>query len=455
MTEGWPAGIAEAARLIRSGELTSRALVEASISRADEVDKRVGCYVTRFDETARAAAALADKELGEGLDRGPLHGIPIGVKDILTAREGPTTAQSLAQDPEWRGRHDATVVERLRQAGAVITGKTSLSEFACGFPDPEKPFPIPRNPWDLDRWAGGSSGGSASAVAADLVLGAVGTDTGGSVRIPVGFCGVTGLKTTWGTVDTTGCVPFAWSFDSIGPIARSAADCRAILEAIRDPGPAGARTSRRNGIEGMRIGVDPLTAASAAIDPGQESAFAEAIGDLERAGAIVVERPLPHYAEVVSANYVIMLTEGLAYHLPTLRTRWSDYGRSARQLFAGGVAFSGADYVMAQQARAMAWASVRSMFADVDVHLTPMATVGAPTLHDLIEGDPSAVLGSLHTPYWATLGCPTVALPIAPTQAGLPLSIQIAGPAGSDVDVLQVAEAFQGITTHHLRRPPL
>jgi len=453
MTDRLPDGITEAAASLRDGTLTATELVELAIARADAVDPSLGAYITRFDADARAAAAQADRELANGEDRGTLHGIPIAIKDILTTREGPTTGQSAAQDPDAAGREDAVVVARLREAGAVITGKTTLSEYACGFPDPEKPFPVPRNPWDLDRWAGGSSGGSASAVSAGLVLGAIGTDTGGSVRIPAGFCGVTGLKTTWGAIDTRGCLPLAWSFDSIGPIARSAADCRIILDAI-DGSPTQRRAETRS-VRGLRVGVDRLDAVTAATDPGQVEALEQSLSVLADAGAEIVELPLPRYAEIVAANYVIMLSEGLAYHLPGLRERWHDYGRSTRQLLCGGFAYSGADYVQAQRIRAQSWRDAQEVFGAVDVHLSPMATIGAPTLTDLLEGDQGKVFGSLHTPYWATVGCPTVALPVAPTADGLPLSIQLAGPPSADRGVLAVASAFQELTDFHLRRPPL
>ncbi|RNL61926.1 amidase [Nocardioides marmoriginsengisoli] len=456
MTEQLPDSIAEAAAALRAGTTTAVELVERSIARAEAVDgasnpDRLGAYILRFDDQARAAAAVADQELAAGQDRGPLHGIPIAVKDLLTTSEGPTTAQSSAQDPEWGDRQDAAVVSRLRRAGAVITGKTSLSEFACGFPDPDKPFPVPRNPWDLNRWAGGSSGGSASAVAAGLVLGAIGTDTGGSVRIPAGFCGVTGLKTTWGAISTDGCLPLAWSFDSIGPIARSAEDCALVLAAIADDATAPATIDLR----GLRIGVDRLDTMTAATDDGQPDAFAAALAVLRDAGAEIVELPLPDYVEVTAANYVIMLSEGYAYHLPALRSRWQEYGRSTRTLLSGGLAYTGADYVQAQRVRARSWQRARALFTEVDLHVSPMATVGAPTLHDLLEGDQSLVFGSLHTPYWATVGCPTAAVPIGLTSAGMPLSLQIAGPPGQDAGVLAAAAAYQRETGFHRLRPAL
>ncbi len=183
--------------------------------------------------------------------------------------------------------------------------------------------------------------------------------------------------------------------------------------------------------------------------------FEAALAVLRGAGAELVESPLPLYAEITAANYVLMLSEALAFHLPALKERWADFGRSTRQLLSGGLAYSGPDYVQAQRIRAESWLRAQRLFADVAFHVSPMATIGAPTLEDLLEGDQGRVFGSIQTPYWATIGCPTVAVPIAPASSGLPLSLQIAGPAYGDRDVLGVAAAFQARSGHHLARPPL
>ena len=225
-----PLTVQDAAKQLRTGELTSVELTKLVIARAEEFDAQVGTYLARFDDHALASAAQADDELAQGLDRGPLHGIPVGVKDILAALEGPTTAQSLILDPAWGEGKDAPIVKRLRKAGAVITGKTTTMEFACGMPDPTKPFPIPRNPWDLETWPGGSSSGTGSGIAAGMFLAGIGTDTGGSIRIPAAFCGVSGLMPTFGRVPKSGCTPLGYSLDHVGPLARSAWDCAAMLQ---------------------------------------------------------------------------------------------------------------------------------------------------------------------------------------------------------------------------------
>jgi aspartyl-tRNA(Asn)/glutamyl-tRNA(Gln) amidotransferase subunit A len=185
-----PLTLTDAAAALRAGTTTSVALTEHALAQADRLDAQLGTYLARFDEHALGRAAAVDAELSESIDKGPLHGIPIGVKDILAMAEGPTTAQSLVLDPAWGHGKDAIVVERLKAAGAVITGKVTTMEFACGMPDHDKPFPIPRNPWDPARWAGGSSSGSGAGVAAGLFLAAVGTDTAGSIRIPAAYADI-------------------------------------------------------------------------------------------------------------------------------------------------------------------------------------------------------------------------------------------------------------------------
>lgn len=231
-----PLTIEEAHAALRAGQVTSTELTAAALARIESLDDRVGAFL-EVNAAARAQAEQADADLAAGTDRGPLHGIPFGLKDILATADQPTTANSLVLDPEWGAGYDSVVTERVRAAGAVIIGKLVLSEFAIGAPDAEKPFPIPRNPWDLGRSAAGSSSGTGIAVATGMVLGGIGTDTGGSVRGPASFNGHTGLKVTFGRVPKWGVTPLGYTLDSIGPMARSAWDCAAILNVIAGHDP--------------------------------------------------------------------------------------------------------------------------------------------------------------------------------------------------------------------------
>lgn len=451
-----PLTLTEAAAALRDGTATSAALTEAALAAADRHDEEMGGFLSRFPGRSRAAAERADAELAAGTDRGPLHGIPFVVKDIIAAAEGPTTAQSLILDSAWgEAVGDAVVVRRLREAGAVIVGKTSTMEFAIGLPDAAKPFPVPRNPWDLARWPGGSSSGTASTVSTGMAFAGLGTDTAGSIRIPAAFCGVTGLKPTFGRVPKSGCVPFGYTLDHIGPMARSAVDCAAVLEVVAghhpsDPYsadvPAEPWSQALTGdLSGVRIGVDALGF--------DDEAFPAAVEVLREAGAAVAPVQVPMYAEMSAVNVVVMLSEALAYHLGDLRTRWSDYGRSTRMLLGGGLAFTGADYVQAQRVRRVGRRALAELFQTVDAVVTPTVAGEAP----LLDGadDPMELFKDVHTGYWNPAGNPVIAAPIGFGPNGLPLSMQIATRPFDETLALRAADAFQRRTAHHLRLPAL
>jgi aspartyl-tRNA(Asn)/glutamyl-tRNA(Gln) amidotransferase subunit A len=344
-------------------------------------------------------------------------------------------------------------------------GKLTTMEFAVGFPDPTKPFPIPRNPWDLGTWAGGSSSGSASGVAAGMVLGAIGTDTGGSIRIPSAFCGTTGLKPTYGRVPKTGCVPFAWSMDHVGPMARSASDCAAILQAVAGPHPSDESATDRpvpdyldalgGSLEGVRIGRERTHHEPDGADPAIAAGLSRVTELLERLGAIVTDVTLPLHRETVSAAHVTMVSEGAAYHLPDLRRRWDDYAPATRRYASNGLLVSGADYVQAQRIRRVAQRELRVVFDDVDLVLTPTMTMGASRFDELLGLDFAELMTHSHTFYWDAVGNPAIAQPMGFTAKGLPVSFQLAGRPFEEALLLRVADAFQRETDWHLQLPPL
>jgi aspartyl-tRNA(Asn)/glutamyl-tRNA(Gln) amidotransferase subunit A len=455
--------LTDAAAALRAGETTSLILTERSIALADALDGRLGVYLSRFDEQALAAAERADEELGRGVDRGPLHGIPVGVKDILAAAEGPTTANSLVLDPEWGADRDATVVERLRKAGAVITGKLTTMEFAVGMPDPTKPFPLPRNPWDTDTWPGGSSSGSGSGVAAGFFQAAIGTDTAGSIRVPAAFCGISGLMPTYGRVPASGCLPLAFSLDHIGPLARSARDCGAALATFaghhpRDPFAADkpvpdflGRLSER--LDGLRIGVDRKNHFGELDDPAARPAFEAALETLASLGASLTEITLPHYEETMTANMVTMLSEALAQHRQSMRERWDDYFAGTRQFVGVGALFSGPDYVQAQRVRRATQRALAALFADFDVVAMPLATTGAPTYEQIETTGVAGLFATVYTPYWDAVGNPVLVVPMGFTASGLPLSLQLAAAPFEEALLVQVGDAYQRTTDWHLRVP--
>jgi aspartyl-tRNA(Asn)/glutamyl-tRNA(Gln) amidotransferase subunit A len=469
LPENPPLTLTAAAAALRAGTTTSRALTEEAIDVADRLDEQVGTYLHRFDDLALAAADRADAELAAGQDRGPLHGIPFGVKDIIAMAEGPTTAQSLVLDRTWGAGKDAPVVTRLKAAGAVITGKTTTMEFACGMPDPGKPFPIPRNPWDVETWPGGSSSGTGSGVAAGMFLAGLGTDTAGSIRIPSALCGITGLMPTFGRVPKSGCVPLGYSLDHIGPMARSAADCAAVLEVIAglhasDPdcvdAPFAASSLNPTDVTdlaGLRIGVVRAGHFPDGADPALADVFDAAVAQLGALGADPVEVELPFLTQMLTADIVTMACEALAYHRTDMTHRWDDYFVATRVMLAQGALVSGADYVQAQRMRRAAQLALGRLFEQIDVVVCPTISVGAPPLAGFLDGtdDVMALFSFIHTGYWDSVGNPVLALPMGETAAGMPLSLQIAGRPFEEATILRAGAAFQGRTDHHLRVPGL
>jgi aspartyl-tRNA(Asn)/glutamyl-tRNA(Gln) amidotransferase subunit A len=460
--------ISAAADALRAGEISSVELVSEAIAVADSVDAELGVFLDRYVESSLAAAQAADQAMSAGADIGPLHGIPLGIKDIITTADGPTTAQSLVHD-SMSGTGDAAVVSRLRAAGGIIMGKTTTMEFAIGTPDSSKPFPIPRNPWLTSHWAGGSSSGSGSGVATGAVLGALGTDTAGSIRIPAAFCGVTGLMPTFGRVPKSGCVPLGYSLDHIGPLARSARDCALMLGVLAGVDPSCTSSldvpvadyigSLSGDLTGLRIGVDRLSRfAGDAEVPELAQIFDAATATLADLGAELVELELPYYGELTAADVVILVCEALAYHLPDLQTRWEDYFIATRRTISSGLFYSGADYVQAQRARRVGQLALAQTFTDVDLIVTPLSSAGATSFEDidaLVDGAGSGGFGPIHAPYWDASGHPVMSVPIGFTTTGLPLALQIAGRPFDEACVLRAGDAYQQATDWHLRVPPV
>ncbi len=467
MGQSWT--IVDAGRALREHEVSSRELVAAGFAQADRLDAELTVYVERFDETALAAAEQADRDLAAGIDRGPLHGIPIGVKDMILTREAPTTANSLVRNPAWEVRRDASVITRLREAGAVVTGKVSTMEFAFGAVDPGGPFRLPRTPWDTGHWAGGSSSGSGAGVAAGMFLGALGTDTAGSVRLPSAYCGITGHKPTFGLVSQDGMIPLSLSLDAIGPMTRSAADAGLVLQAIaghdpRDPHSVdvaiGDRLSPAGiSLRGLRVGVERRNHFSSPdTDPALEPSFDVAVGVLQEAGAVVSEVALPYYDEVVGGVLVQILADVMAYHRALLQEQWSSYQRATRLGFAGGLLFTAGDLAQVQKVRRAVRRLVHAIFGEVDVIVTPTTASAAwpvATDSDAEQIEVARVMASIYTCYWNAIGSPAVSIPMGFGRAGLPLGLQVIGRPFEDTLVLGVADAYQRSTDWHLRVPPL
>lgn len=455
--------IADALDALRDGTTTASGLLDGVESLADARDPGLGIYLERFRSSASETAAEVDRQVAAGESRGPLAGIPLGIKDIISTAEGTTTAQSLVLDPGWSARTgDAEVVRRLRAAGAVLTGKLTTMEFATGRPDAAKPFPIPRNPWNPDYYAGGSSSGTASGVAVGAILGGLGTDTGGSIRGPAAFCGISGLKPTFGRVPKSGCVPLGYSVDHVGPMARSARDCAILLGVLAGHHPADACSvdepvddylgALTGDLAGLRIGVDRLEGVYPARDPAIAEAFEASLGVLASLGAVLVDVRLPLWHELMAVNWITAHSEAFAYHEPDLRTRWAEYGTPTRTGIGAAPAISGADYVQAQRVRSVGRRVVAELFGGVDLVVTPTTSVAGMRIDELDALHETA--SPMHTGYWNPLGNPALAIPMGLTPASLPTSLQIIGRPFEESTVLRAGDAYQRVTDFHLAVPP-
>ncbi|MFW0783447.1 amidase [Gordonia sp. CPCC 206044] len=455
--------LTDAAEAVATGKLTSTDLVRQCLDTADQHDAAIGTYLARFSEQALASAAAADEIRSSGRPLGPLHGIPVGIKDIITTAEVPSTAQSLVLDPAW-SHGDAVVVRRLREAGAVIMGKLATMEFASGLPDLDRDFPLPRNPWNLEHWPGGSSSGTGSGVATGMFLGGLGTDTGGSIRIPAAYCGITGLMPTFGRVPKSGCVPLGYSLDHIGPMARSARDCAVMLSVLAGDDPSDPTSidtpvddyfaNLTGDLTGLRIGVDLRSGFDAiAAEPTLVPHVLAAVAVLRARGATVTDVRLPYYDELISALLVTNAGETLAYHRPDAQSRLGDYSPSLRLSLPGGTAYSGADYVQAQRVRRVAHKAVGDLLTDVDLIVTPTCFTGALSYAEL--GVDLSWFSKVNTAYWDAVGNPAISVPIGFTDTGLPIAMQLAGRPFEESVVLRAADAYQQDTAWHLAVPAI
>ncbi len=463
MTDELPLTVVDAAARLRAGDLSSVELTTALLARADALDPALGTYVTRLDDSALAAAARADADFAAGIDKGAYQGIPIGMKDILATSDGPTTANSLVLDRAWGAGKDGPVVARLKAAGAVITGKVTTSEFAIGSPDSTKPFAIPRNPWNLDRTPGGSSAGTGNGVAAGLFLAGIGTDTGGSIRLPAAWNGTAGLIATFGRVPKSGCAPLGYSLDHIGPLARTARDCAEMLAVIAGYHPSDESCVDRpvddyvgaltGDLTGVRVGVERVNHFPEGADPDLAGCFDEAVATLTELGADVVEVVLPYYDELNAALWLMMSAEGFAYHRNDMQSRWGDYYAQTRTNLARGVLSSGADYVQGARVRRLAQLALAEVFGSVDLIVTPTAAVGAPTGDEMSRPGIERLMATIFTGYWDAVGNPALALPMGFTGDGMPLSLQIAARPFEEALALRAGDAYQQLTDWHLRLP--
>jgi len=458
-----PQTVAAAGAWLRERRISSEALTAALLARAHAAQATLGAFIAFTDGAALDAARAADADFARGVDRGPLQGIPLGIKDLIATADAPTTANSRVLDPAWGQRADATVVGRLRAAGAVLLGKLALHEFATGWPDPSTGFPVVRNPWDPARTPGGSSSGTGAAVAAGLVLAGLGTDTSGSIRGPSAFCGISGLKPTFGRVSKEGCVPLGYSLDSIGPMARTARDCALLLQALAGYDPADPCSAAApvpdytvgldGALAGVRVGVPRAYFFDAPdLDGEVRAAVLAAVDAMAAAGARIVDVALPSAAAAAAATTVTIRAESYAYHEADLRRRPARYGRHTRQVLQLGLLFSAADFLQAQRVRAVLRAECAAALAAADVLVTPTMLTPAGAFAGY---DPDARIASpSFTGLWNLAGLPALSVPCGFTAGGLPVGMQLIGRPFAEPLVLKVGDAYQRLSDWHTRTPP-
>ena len=461
--------IKEASDDIRSGMTTPTELVIEALERIDHLDGEIQAFVTVLRDEALQEAEKAEREMRTGLVRSPLHGIPIGIKDIIAVKNVRTTAGSQVL-ADHISLEDAAVVEQLRKAGAILLGKTNTHEFAYGTYTPPT-----RNPWNTMRIPGGSSGGSAAATIAGMCLGAIGTDTGGSIRIPAACCGVTGLKPTYGRVSCYGVIPLSWSLDSVGPLARSAEDCALIFDAIagydpRDPnsvsGPPsrstalliqGAEGRDRLSLQGLKVGVLQESFIGP-VDSEVWAAWKAALLVLQEEGAEMLDVELPR--PTMEMYRTIQRPEATLAHQQKgwLTDKLDLYGEGTRKSLLSGQQVLAVDYLRAQYERRIFASAVRTVMHQVDALALPTIPIPAiPITHidqeiviDGVTKQATVSLLSLTMPF-NLAGLPAVSCPCGFTGDGLPVGLQLVGKPFEEASVLRIAHTYQQLTDWHRR----
>ncbi|HXK30801.1 MAG TPA: amidase [Candidatus Binatia bacterium] len=456
--------ITEAAAGLRRKDFSPVELTKACLARIEAIDGKLHSFITLTAELALRQAEQAEKELHSGNDRGPLHGIPIALKDLYMTKGIRTTCHSAVLE-NWTPDHDATTVTKLQEVGTILLGKLGMHEFAFGGPSIDAPFPAVRNPWNTAHIPGGSSSGPGAALAAGLCYGALGSDTGGSIRTPSSHCAVVGIKPTYGRVSRFGVVPLSWSLDHAGPMARSVEDCAILLQTIagydaKDPASTNLavpdfRAVLRDGIKGLRVGVPRAHwfDENKGTDPETEAVFDNALKTLESLGAVIVKIDGKAFSIARKANQTILVCEAYAYHEKTLQATPMKFGSSVRRRMLEGAFLSAADYITALRARSVLNDQICANFTRVDVFAVP----GAARPPEAFEGmDPNEqnLRPNFTNPFNLT-GLPAISVPCGFTSGNLPVGLQIVAQPFEEATCFRVAYAYEQATEWHKKMPPL
>lgn len=466
MTELHWLGVLDLARQIATKTVSPVETVQAYLTRIVKLDGRFKSYLAVFADSATEAAKSAEAALARGDTLGPLHGVPVAVKDLFDVEGRPTTGGSRFLTRP--AASDSTVVKRLRSAGAIVLGKLNTQEFAYGAEGTNPHYGTPWNPWDevTHHLPGGSSSGAGVAVAAGLAPSAIGSDTGGSIRMPAACCGTVGLKPTYGRVTRTGLLPLAWSLDHAGPLTRSVADAAAILAAIAGCDPSDPSSSQlpvpdyvaglTRSVRGLHVGLLHEYVEQAGDEV--QAAIAAAVKTLEDLGCTVREVTVSEARYSRGAAFAILAPEAMAYHEPLLRQHASEYAPEIRQRILVGRFLSATDYIKGQRARVLIRRGVDAVLQGVDCLLAPTVPIPAPpvTATEVFVGNRT------ETPRWAlsmfthlfnVTGHPVLAVPCGFSRGGLPLSLQFIGRMFDEMTILRLGDAYEGATEWHTRRP--
>ena len=460
--------VARLSDLLRERQVSPVEVTRAALDRIAQVDSRLNAYLLLMEREALSSARTAEAEIRAGHYKGPLHGVPFALKDLFQTAGVRTTAGSrvLAQFVPDR---DATVVSRLREAGAVLVGKLGMHAFAFGVTNVNPHYEATHNPWDTERITGGSSGGSGAALAAGLCAFSLGSDTGGSVRIPAALCGVVGLKPTYGRVSRHGVLPLAWSVDHVGPMARSALDAALVLQAIAGRDPRDDTSSDmpvpdyasalRADVRGLRIGV-PWHFVRGDVAPEVLTSFNSALDILTGLGASVTDVILPRVRLARALFSSIVLPEAFSIHERHLKSRADDYGPDVRARLEAGMLLPASQYLRAQRIRGLLRDDFQAALAQVDIIATPTCPTAAPRIGEetVNIGERQESVTDILTHFTRPVnlvGLPAVSTLSGFTPSGLPVGLQLIAKAFDEATVLRVAHAYEQATAWRERRPPV
>ncbi|MCJ7535543.1 MAG: amidase [Anaerolineales bacterium] len=454
--------LAEASDLIAKREISSEDLVQAHLDRIAQLEPKLNCFITLTPEKALLRAREADSEIQSGVYRGWLHGIPIAFKDLYETRGTLTTAGSLFFK-DWVPKENAAVVERLNAAGAVNLGKLNLHEIALGVTNNNPHFGACHNPWDLERTPGGSSGGSGAALAAGLCIGSLGSDTGGSIRIPSALSGVVGLKPTYGRISLRGVVPLSWNLDHPGPMARRTRDVALLLQAIagydpQDPGSADMGVpdylaQLMGGVRGWRIAL----AEDAFFNQGDAQVLAavrDAAGVFAGLGAKIEPVEFQGAHESAKKNGLMVTSDAAAFHQDRLKEQPENFGTDVRERLEMGAAYTSSEYSLARRNQALMRRKFEQFFSEYDLLLTATTPIAAPLLVGPDAVQQAGTLTRFTAPFNFT-GLPAISLPCGFTDRGLPIGLQIITRPWGEAALMRAAQAYESVSEWHLRRPEL